>query len=347
MSSPPDTPKQKKGIRQLLKESFRSRSQSPSQSLLQPDPRAPSVATGFDERITQIANPSGGAPLVDNVTTITHQTNLSPVAPPERVGEAPRIPIIIEPVDAGSGVMQPVSDQEVFLQDDPVTTDTPLKFAPNAQSKSSNRTSRVPTIGEDIDRGPSLTLLASEHSPRSRGMSESEPKVPTSNSPDQGQRSWNIAWSGLRGSLRFLRNSSGVFPQLSSAIESLLSCLDEVEVAVQNRQDFEDLATELAGLSESLNQHMNGSSSMLMSGSTASVAMAIEQQTMVIKEKLVHAPGGGIRGASMNEEELVKHYRKIQSHFRQLQINASMSTWSIANEHLVNTRLEGLSPVKH
>ncbi|KDN41994.1 hypothetical protein RSAG8_07039, partial [Rhizoctonia solani AG-8 WAC10335] len=250
MSSPPDTPKQKKGIRQLLKESFRSRSRSPSQSLLQPDHGAPPATTGFDEGIAQTANPGRGTPLVDNVTTIAHQTGLSSIASFERAGGASRIPIIIEPVDVGPTTVQLATGQEV---------------------------------------------------------------------------SW---------------------PALFGQLEPLLSCLDGVEVVVQNRQDFEDLATELAGLSESLNQHMNGFSSMLMSGSTASVAMAIEQQTMVIKEKLVRAPGGGIRGTSMNEEELVKHYRKIQSHFRQLQTNASMSTWSIANEHLVNTRLESLSPVK-
>ncbi|KEP45208.1 vegetative incompatibility protein HET-E-1 [Rhizoctonia solani 123E] len=53
MSSPPDTPKQKKGIRQLLKESSRSRSRSPSQSLPQPDPRAPSATTGLSTQISR------------------------------------------------------------------------------------------------------------------------------------------------------------------------------------------------------------------------------------------------------------------------------------------------------
>ncbi|KAL5640441.1 hypothetical protein ACGC1H_007629 [Rhizoctonia solani] len=42
----------------------------------------------------------------------------------------------------------------------------------------------------------------------------------------------------------------------------------------------------------------------------------------------------------------MRHYRRIQSLFRQLQVNLSASTWSIANEHLVNARLEALDPVK-
>ncbi|KDN34839.1 hypothetical protein RSAG8_12109, partial [Rhizoctonia solani AG-8 WAC10335] len=340
MSSPPDTPKQKKGIRQLLKESFRSSSQSPSQSLLQLDPGAPSVTAGFDERTVQITSPGRGAPLIDNTMIIT-QTNLPPATPSER-GGAPRIPIIVQPVNVRSGVMQPAPGQKISLRDDSMATSTPLKLAPNDPPEPSNRASRILTIGEDTDTEPSLAPLSSEHASGSP-----EPIVITSSPLDQGQRRWNVAWSGLRGSLRLLKDSSGVFPHLSSAIESLLSCLDGVEVAMQNRQDFEDLATELTTLSEALGQHMSGTSSMLRSSSTSSVAMAIEQQTMAIKERLVRASEGGIRGASMNEEELVKHYRKIQSHFRQLLINASMSTWSIANEHLVNTRLEGLSPVKH
>lgn len=85
-------------------------------------------------------------------------------------------------------------------------------------------------------------------------------------------------------------------------------------------------------------------------------------------------------GAMADEDDVVNHYRKIESLFRQLQVNdlfcimiqvlmchksdANLSMWSIANEHLAvrctrhmatlliqrlflqNTRLEGLAPAK-
>ncbi|CAE6524374.1 unnamed protein product [Rhizoctonia solani] len=329
--SSPGTPKQKKGIRQLLKESFRSRSRSPSESLLQPDLGAASETTGSDEGAGQIANPGRGRPLVDGAVTTPHQTNISPMGASQGVGRPSSIPVIVEPVP----------DQEVRQRGD-ATIGTQLNIVSNDASESSHAALEAPTTVDNIlDRGPDPIPPSSEPI-----IGTSKAQLPINAPPDRIQRSRNSAWSSLRGSLGFLKNSSSVFPQLSSALESLLSCLDGLEVAVQHRQDFEDLATELALLSESLTQHMNESSSIPISGSTASVALAVERQAMVIRERLDRASGGGIRRASMDEEELVKHYRKIQSYFRQLQTNASMSTWSIANEQLVNTRLESLSPVK-
>ncbi|CAE6421796.1 unnamed protein product [Rhizoctonia solani] len=347
MSSPPGTPKQKKGIRQLLKESFRSRSRSPSQSLLRLDPAAPSTTTRSDEALEQIANP-GGRPLVGGAMAIPHQTSLLPVDLSERFGDTSRIPIIIEPADAAPLAVQPAADEGIALQSDPTAAETKLNTATNDPLASSNTAPGATAIIEDmlVDTGTDLAPPTSKDTPRSPETSEPQPAPPVNTSLDRGQKSWNAAWSGLRGSLRFLKDSSSAFPQLHSAVESLLSCLNGLEVAVQNRQDFEDLATELTTLSESLKQHTSGSGSIFISGSTASVAMAIERQAIAIKDRLSSRSGEGIREAHMDEEDLIKHYRKIQSHFRQLQMNASMSTWSIANEHLVNTRLEGLNPAK-
>ncbi|CAE6526679.1 unnamed protein product, partial [Rhizoctonia solani] len=168
---------------------------------------------------------------------------------------------------------------------------------------------------------------------------------PTETIPAPGQKTQNAAWNELRRSLRVLTNTSSTFPQLSSAVESVLACLAEFEDTTRDREDFEDLATELTGLANTLNQQMVASASTLMSDSAESVAISIKRQTAEIRERLERMRTGGIRDARADEEELVKHYRLIESHFKQLQTNVSMSTWSITNEHLVNTRLEGLRPV--
>ncbi|CAE6495742.1 unnamed protein product [Rhizoctonia solani] len=351
MSSPPGTPKHKKGIRQLLKQTFRSRSRSPPRSLPQLNPTAPSAPTRSDEALEQIANPGGGRPLVDSATAIPHQTGLLPVDPSERFGGTSRIPIIIEPADAAPTAVQPAADDGIPLQSNPTATETKLNTATNDPLASSNTALEARVIIEDmlVDTGADLAPPASEDTLRSPETNESQPTPPVNTRPDQGEKGWNAAWGGLRRSLRFLKDdASSLFPHFSSAIESLLSCLNGLEVAVQNRQDFEDLATELSTLSESL--QTSGPASMLMSGSITSIAMAIERQTIAIKKRLARASDGGIREVHMDQEDLIKHYRKIQSHFRQLQINASMSTWSIANENLVvgiyQIMAEGLNPAK-
>ncbi|CAE6351358.1 unnamed protein product [Rhizoctonia solani] len=161
----------------------------------------------------------------------------------------------------------------------------------------------------------------------------------------RNSKSQNIAWDRLRGSLRTLKNNSSKFPTLSSAIGTLLTCLDEFEVAAEPRQDFEDLATEMTALSNTLNQYMHSSSSTLISGSVKSISISIEKQATEVREKLSRVKKGGIRDTQA-DEDLLSYYRRIQTLFRQLQTNVNSNIWNIANEHLANTRLEGLTSVK-
>ncbi|CUA74811.1 hypothetical protein RSOLAG22IIIB_11507 [Rhizoctonia solani] len=153
----------------------------------------------------------------------------------------------------------------------------------------------------------------------------------------------SVAWNTLRTSLRFLYESSGVFPALSSAVRVLLSCIDGIEAVARHRDDYEELAATLHTMSESLKHYTN---SNLLSESTTHLALSLEREAMEIRYTLGKMGEGGFRDANTGEEELLGHYRRIQSLFQQLQVNASLSTWDIVNEQSVNTWLEGLSPVK-
>ncbi|KAH7316395.1 hypothetical protein B0J17DRAFT_686936 [Rhizoctonia solani] len=318
MSSPPGTPKQKKGIRRLLKDSFtRSRSRSPSQSQLQPDPGASSTTTRPDEGGSQITSPGRGASRIDSATAITHPPHASPTGSAGLVGCPLSIPVIVEPVDVGPRTTQAAIDQDSSLQIVPTASGTPSNVAAHDLPELSNEASGIPALSESIDTKPSPapSIKYPERTPSSRGTGDPElialPTIP----PNHGQKRRNVAWDGLRRSLRLLSDSSSVFPQLSSAIEPLLACLEGLELATQNRQDFEELANELSISSESLKQHIDEPSSILLSSSTISVALAIEWQGMMIREG-IERMRGGIREACMVEEELVRHYRRIQSYFR-------------------------------
>ncbi|QRW22395.1 Vegetative incompatibility protein HET-E-1 [Rhizoctonia solani] len=70
----------------------------------------------------------------------------------------------------------------------------------------------------------------------------------------------------------------------------------------------------------------------------------IEKQANEIKKKKERGIGRPLLEASSDEKDVIRHYRRIQSLFRQLQANLSMNTWSVANDLMVNTRLEGLGP---
>ncbi|CAE7222702.1 unnamed protein product [Rhizoctonia solani] len=105
------------------------------------------------------------------------------------------------------------------------------------------------------------------------------------------------------------------------------------------------MATELTIIIQSLEQYTDGSSLILMSDSTTRIFMAIKKQVNEIGERMRQGSTGNTQGSQL-DEDLVNHYRQIQSHFRRLKIGASLSAGSIEDESLMNMRFEALNPSK-
>ncbi|CAE6362321.1 unnamed protein product, partial [Rhizoctonia solani] len=150
-------------------------------------------------------------------------------------------------------------------------------------------------------------------------------------------------WASLRVALDGLGSASRVFPHLASAASILLDCFDGLETAARNRSDYEDLTRELTSLIQSLEAHTKTPGSPSMTKCISGIMMEIEQQAEEIGKR--SAPGRFLF-AQADEENVLRHYRRIQSLFRQLQTNLSMSTWSMTNAQLVKTLLKALKPVK-
>ncbi|CAE7065439.1 unnamed protein product, partial [Rhizoctonia solani] len=341
MSSPPSTSKPRKRLRQFLTEPFtrsRSRSQSASPShASRPLPHLdPSTVAGPSEGAGLATNPSIISPPVDN-------SAVGAIVVGPSHGPLEITPIILEPAAAGSGMVGVGQQPDVSADAAPPS---PAPVEPGSGSGPIDPALGIPIITEQLDTSnPRLLSPDPEHALPGEILPRSVPPASTTTLVPV-QRNRNAAWSRLRGSLQVLRNISTVFPQFGSAIESLLACLDGFEGVIQNRQDYEDLATELTTLSESLKQHIDGSSSTLLSDSAASIVMSMKRLVEEIQDRLRHPSAGGIRDTGVDEEALLRYYRQIQAHFRLLQVNASMSTWTIVDQQLVNTRLEGLKPVK-
>ncbi|KAB5587978.1 hypothetical protein CTheo_8580 [Ceratobasidium theobromae] len=218
---------------------------------------------------------------------------------------------------------------------------TEASLATSQAGATLRRTSSLPALVVDL---PSTGL-------HTAGQASNSSSNPTRNPPPEignispGQTG-NRVWSGFRAALTGLHEASRLFPPLQTAIGALISCLDTWEIAMKNREGYEDLARELTALSNSLSQHIKESRSFRMSNCIANVAQSIEEQVRSLQKKQVQGIGRGLAGTNPDQEDLMKHYRKIESLFRQLQTDANLSTWSIANEVLANTRLEALAPSK-
>ncbi|KAB5591832.1 vegetative incompatibility protein HET-E-1 [Ceratobasidium theobromae] len=155
----------------------------------------------------------------------------------------------------------------------------------------------------------------------------------------------NPGWNGLRTTLRSLHKCAGVFPPLQSAISSVIKSIEVMEMALKQRDDYEDLAADLKTLGDILVCQLQESKSTPMSEFIERIAISIEEQAKQINDQPDRGTGRYLTEANY-DEELSRCYRRIEGLFRQLQVNASLSTWNIAGEQLANSRLEGMTPAK-
>ncbi|KAB5590982.1 hypothetical protein CTheo_5574 [Ceratobasidium theobromae] len=154
-------------------------------------------------------------------------------------------------------------------------------------------------------------------------------------------------WTGLRSVFEDLRKAARPFPLLESTVDSLIPCFGLLEVATaRNSKEYKEIESDLKDLGESLTQRMKDANSTRMSKCIENVLMGIQQQATQIKEKESRGTKRRLLEARADEDDVIGHYRKIQSLFRQFQNDAILSTWSIANELLANTRLKELGPAK-
>ncbi|CAE6393371.1 unnamed protein product [Rhizoctonia solani] len=233
---------------------------------------------------------------------------------------------------------------------------TSLPQTPRGPSLSGD--SKVPGGSGDIDTAPNLssapvashlasapaTLKAESISPQPDPVPLVEPAA----LEDEATKTTvtNEVWMGLRLSLQGLGGVSGLFPHLASATSILLECFNGIESAARNQQDYEHLAKELTSMTECLTELIKAPTPPSLTRCITGITLDIKSQAEGIKQKSTGGTIGRMVVAKEDEEDVVRYYRRIQSCFRQLQMNLNSSTWSIANEHLVNTRLEGLNPVK-
>jgi len=70
-----------------------------------------------------------------------------------------------------------------------------------------------------------------------------------------------VVFEGLKTTLRALKESSDAFPPLKAAVGGLLACIDMVELASQNKEDFAELDRKLKHIISIVKTHSDGSSS--------------------------------------------------------------------------------------
>ncbi|CUA74660.1 putative WD repeat-containing protein all2124 [Nostoc sp, PCC 7120] [Rhizoctonia solani] len=251
--------------------------------------------------------------------------------------------------------------------------------SPSAPGASTTATdySNIPTPSNYSSRDPSPTgrLGPSVPSHRSPDNSASTLVPPPSNTvhqtplattsiPDSTRNSTGGAWTGLEQALRALRLTTKICPSLSLAAEDLTSCLPMFEVGRpmrhakielkcktsarprQKATETTTLATGLKGMVDQLIRHLSGTTSESIIDTITGIAEAIRKEIESITMHQSHSLPRRLLGASTTEDDLIRRYRRIEQLFRQLQGEASMSTWNTVDELRVDQQLKDLLPSK-
>ncbi|CAE6412022.1 unnamed protein product, partial [Rhizoctonia solani] len=145
--------------------------------------------------------------------------------------------------------------------------------------------------------------------------------------------------------MRALQISSGAIPQVKSAVGGLVSCLEQFEIARQNREEYDEVASELSTMAEYVKRHLEDRRSQGLTERISNIAETIQKETEDVRQLQEQSKAAQVLRALNHEEDLVRRFRRIGELFRRIQMEMSMSEWSKTDEILVNTRLEKLKPV--
>ncbi|CUA69306.1 Protein translocase subunit SecA [Shewanella loihica PV-4] [Rhizoctonia solani] len=195
--------------------------------------------------------------------------------------------------------------------------------------------------GETGASAPNISTNCNENTTSS--APKGPPVAPTGPSSN---RATEASWIGLEKALAKLHITTKICPPLHSAIEGLKSCVGIFEEAARSHRDYKELATGLTAMVELLVKHMPITASREIMEVLKSIAKKIEEELKSIDKRQCPTGPSRILRASKEDEDLVRRYRRIEQLFRQLQAEASMSTWDITKRHHVDTQLEKLGPVK-
>ncbi|EUC63658.1 vegetative incompatibility protein HET-E-1 [Rhizoctonia solani AG-3 Rhs1AP] len=197
--------------------------------------------------------------------------------------------------------------------------------------------------------GLPVLSLSSNHSRDStnlaaQGTTQGPPVAPIEPAPNRDTT--EASWTRLEKALAALHITTKICPPLHSAIEGLKSCLHIFEEAARSRKDYKELAIGLTAMISLLIKHMSVAASKDIMETVGSIAKKITEELESIDKRQSRSGPSRMLGASRDDDDLIRRYRRIEQLFRQLQAEASMSTWDITKRHHVDTQLEKLGPVK-
>ncbi|KAG8751875.1 hypothetical protein FRC11_008913 [Ceratobasidium sp. 423] len=195
---------------------------------------------------------------------------------------------------------------------------------------------------------PSASPINLEHTTNPSPASPTTPVPVSTSAATRGSHQGlsRATWAPLLNSLNALRISTNLFPHLKSAVNAFIRCLDIVEAATLNDNDYGQLADEFKSMADILDKHAEELGDEMGSGSIANIARSIREQADDIKNREERGGlGRRIIEASQDRDDVIRSYRQIEKLFRQLQSNITIGTRGDVKKQFETILLRGMFPV--
>ncbi|CAE6380718.1 unnamed protein product, partial [Rhizoctonia solani] len=153
-----------------------------------------------------------------------------------------------------------------------------------------------------------------------------------------------LHWGSLDATLAGLESAVEVFPPLKAALSGLREVIRHTEVSKKNSQEYKQLASELQTQIAVLQEYVDRAKPTSMAHSIARIAYSLQEENRRIKAQQERGEMSRIANAMADEDVIIQSYRSIESLFRQLQTDISLSTWSSVREQHMTSLLDKLLP---
>ncbi|KAG9123341.1 hypothetical protein FRC07_015065 [Ceratobasidium sp. 392] len=219
------------------------------------------------------------------------------------------------------------------ILDVPILNQGPTARSPSEPTMSNIPTSHVEVAVADVIQ-PSQLAPGAESSVALVPISPDSKPTPGADDSFSASSLKNTASAALKLSLTAWRESVGAVPTLRSAIDILLSVIENVPTAVKNHKDYNELALSLVATIRSLASQLSQVTPAQMTEAIVDAKKELESQAKHVKARQERAAAKKYIDVEDDIADIIQCYRRIEALFRRLLSDAILSVWRITYQNL-------------
>ncbi|CAE6429517.1 unnamed protein product [Rhizoctonia solani] len=151
-------------------------------------------------------------------------------------------------------------------------------------------------------------------------------------------------WTYLRLFAKTLEHSARFFGPLREVVGGLIECIETFETLSNAQKEYDVLRRELDGVFKELQVHCTRTMPPAMTVTIEGLCRSIKHEVTHIREMQGHGKIRKFLEAGNDVDDILACYRRVQSYFQRVALNANVSMWRVVDEIAIDNRLDRLSP---